>query len=102
MASIGSTSVSVELGVSTPNIVYVNLPLAGTEYSYVLPQNTREYWFVNWGKCLVEYGYASAGNTMPLNIKEAREKTKLTLTSSLTIYFKSINDGGLIKLEYWF
>lgn len=101
MASIGSTSISVESGVSTPSIDYVNLTNAGTEYSYVIPQNAREYWFVNWGNSLVEYGYVAAGNKMPLNIKEAREKIKLTLNSPLTLYFKSINAGGLIKIEYW-
>lgn len=101
MASIGSTSISVELGVSTPNIVYLNLPLAATEYSYTFPANTREYWFVNWGNSMVEYGYVSAGNTMPLNLKESREKTKLTLTGTLTIYFQSINPQGLVKIEYW-
>lgn len=101
MASIGSTSVSVELGVSTPLIVYLPLTLAATEYNFTFPANTREYWFVNWGNSLVEYGYVSAGNTMPLHMKEAREKTKLTLTGSLTVYFQSVKPSGLVKIEYW-
>lgn len=101
MASIGSTSVSVELGVSTPQIDYLPLTLAGIEYLYTFPANTREYWFVNWSDSMIEYGYVFGGNKMPLHIKEAREKTKLTLTGSLTVYFKSTKPSGLVKIEYW-
>ena len=101
MATIGSTSISVEAGVSTPLIVYLPLTLAATEYSYTFPATCKEYWFVNWGKSLVEYGYTSGGNVMPLHPKEAREKLKLKLGGTLTIYFKSVNNDGLVKIEYW-
>lgn len=101
MASIGSTSISTESGVSTPTIFYLNLTIANTEYSYTFPQNTREYFFVNWNGGLVEYSYISGGDSMPLNFKESREKTKLKLDSSLTVYFKCTNANGLIKIEHW-
>lgn len=101
MAAIGSTSIATESGVSTPTIFYLNMPIANNEYSYTFPQSTRELFFVNWNGGLVEYSYTSGGDTMPLNYKEAREKTKLILNGTLTIYFKCTNANGLVKIEHW-
>lgn len=101
MASIGSTSISTEAGVSTPTMIELSMPTANTEYTFVFPANTKEYWFVNWGTALVEYGYVSGGIFMPLNLKEAREKLKLKLPGILTIYFKSAKADQLVKIEYW-
>lgn len=101
MASIGSTSIATESGVSTPTIVYLDLTLPATEYSFTFPAATKEYWFINWKGGLVEYGYTSAGNKMPLHHKESREKLKLKLSGAFTVYFQTTNPNGLVKIEYW-
>ena len=101
MASIGSTSIATESGVSIPTIDYLNLTLAANEYSYTFPANCKEYWFVNWSGGLIEYGYTLGGNKMPLHLKESREKIKLKLNGSLTVYFQGTIAGGLVKIEYW-
>lgn len=103
MGSIGSQFVGnvTIVGATTPNIDDLTLTLAATEYSYIFPISAKSICILNGGSALIEYAYTPGGKYMPLKIGQSTLITNLTLSGSLTIYFKTTKPAQVVKFEYW-
>jgi len=103
--STGAT-VNVDLvGSSTPTVSTVSLATAGTEYSFVLPINCREYRlkFRNSDATLQLSFVAGASGTTFLTVPRYCEygDSDMKLTSTVTLYFQSNKNSQVLEILTW-
>ena len=100
----GATSANQQPPSTTPTIYNVTLTSANTEYSQVLPANTREFRFRCRTLFDVRYAYVTGKVaaptapylTLPAGFDYFSDYNNL---SSITLYFASSTAGTIVELE---
>jgi len=103
----GSINVNASIGVSGaayPHALNVTMPLASTEYSVSLPQDTKRFLLRmrNASKCYVSY---AAGGTstdyLTMNCGTVYIENDISLPAPLVVYFKSVKPTEVAEVVYW-
>lgn len=101
MANVTTTARAKIITVTQLTIANVSMPTAGTEYSYVIPDNTKKLLFRvrEPAECNISYIMGNTG-TVYLTLKPGTVyyKENLDLTN-VTIYFKSSVDSQIAEIE---
>ena len=89
---------------SNQTIAKVDAPVAGTVYSYTLPNNTKRFAILADEACLLKYGSSPAaivaGEYWPVEGGASYEEQLLNL-SGKTIYFSSDVSNDIIRINSW-
>ena len=91
-------------GSNTPTITVVSMPLAATEYSYVLPANCRQFQVKTRSGAVAQIAYSSGQSgtnyiTIPRFCFYA--ESDLKLVSSVTLYFQSPLASQELEILAW-
>lgn len=89
----------------TPNIINLNMGLANTELSQILPNNTKKFLIRSRVKSILKLAYeVNDTNTGPwITIPKGANYTEenLNLSSSLTLYIQSNTPSHMVEIVYW-
>lgn len=99
----GSINVK-ELGVSTPLITNIAVPLANNEMSFTFPLFTKRFTFNVLGDSKAQFSYIpgqSGTNFKTIYPGNEYKETDLTLTGPLTIYFRLTKAGQKVEILSW-
>jgi hypothetical protein len=90
-----------DLTANSPYIITFSIPIADTEYSFILPATVRGFSFRCRNGSKVKYGYVSGGDYRTL-LPGCTYHTDIVLnrTASLTIYVSS-SIPSILEIEYW-
>lgn len=84
---------------TTPTIYNVSAVTAGTEYSQVLPSNTKSFVLKSRGNAKVQLSYTSGqSGTSFLTIPAGAVYTDENFYTSLTVYFQANKNGETIEI----
>jgi len=89
----------------TPFVINTAAPASGTEYSFVLPINTKSYEMrLRGGAATVQYTFTSGQTstnylTMVAGTVEIDENLKLS--AATTVYFEVSKPGRTLEVKYW-
>lgn len=104
VASQNPLSTSRILQGSNQTIAKVEAPIAGTVYSYTLPNNTKRFAILADEACLLKFGTSAAaidaGEFWPIEGGSSYEEQLLNL-SGKTIYFASDTANDIIRINSW-
>jgi hypothetical protein len=103
VAVVNTPNVITDLAASTPIISNLTLSTAGTEYSLVLPTNTKKIMIkVRGYSAVFTLGYVSAGNyiTIPRGCNYS-EDTVLMQSANRTLYFKGSVNNVVLEIISW-
>lgn len=92
------------IGSVTPVVSVVSMPLAATEYSFVLPQDCRQFLVKTRSGAVLQVAYASGQSgttymTVPRHCFYAESDIKLT--STVTLYFQSPLASQELEVLTW-
>ena len=93
--------VTLESSSHTPDIVNVIALLANTEYSVILPDNTKRFMIkLRESDAVLNMKFSSGGSYIEIK-RGALYSDDQLLTTSVTIYFEVSKPGKTVELLYW-
>lgn len=103
-APAGATQEVEIAGVSSPTIINLSLPTAGTEYSQLIPLSVKKFMLRSRLSGRLQVAYISGQtNTTFLTISPGCTYTEegLAATSPLTLYVNSSKPSDVLELILW-
>jgi hypothetical protein len=89
---------------STPIIVNVSMPLAGTQYSFTFPTGTKRYNLYVRGNAKLQFCFITGQtNTKYRTLEMGASYTEESILNSapLPIYFQASQPGKILEILYW-
>lgn len=100
----GAVSNVIVEGSTNPTVATVSMALAGTEYSYVLPTNCKQFMIKLRGSGTLQFSYVSgeSGTTyMEIPRYCFYAESDLNLNAATTLYFQSSSASQVAELIVW-
>lgn len=100
----GATGSVVVQGSTNPVTVQVAMPVAGTEYSYTLPVDTKQYLLKMQGEGQLQLAeVATQSGTIYLTVPRLcfLSESDLSLSVARTLYFQSDRATQVLEIRYW-
>lgn len=102
-SSGGQQNVNIQ-GSANPLIANIDIPTAGTEYSYTLPLGTKQFLIRSRNGSKIQLSY-NAGESSTLYITVPKwcfySESELLLTTSTDIFFQSNQNSEIVELLFW-
>jgi hypothetical protein len=104
-AGSGGVTTTIQItGATNPQVANVSMPMAGTEYSFTLPTNTKQYAIKLRGSGRIQIAYV-AGQSSTLYYTIPRycyaSESDLSLSASLDLFFQSDLAAQVAEIWYW-